>query len=80
MKTGDRVGAISSANDKEVKLYGYGIYEGDTASPLGHQNPKIKLDNGKTVWGYQCWWGSEEKVKGMIGNRKIIETDIDESE
>ena len=80
MKTGDRVGAILSANDKEVKLCGYGIYEGDITSPLGFPNPKIKLDNGKTVWGYQCWWGSEEKVKSMIGDRKIIETDIDESE
>lgn len=79
-KIGDRVGAIQSANKETVKLYGFGTYQGDEVPPkevdsflseLGLYNPKIVLDNGKVVWGCQCWWGSEEKVKTMIGNRKV---------
>lgn len=29
--------------------------EGCTVKPLG-QNPRIDLDNGKTVYGCQVWW------------------------
>jgi hypothetical protein len=84
METGDRVGAISHADDTTVYLFGYGTYQGDEIPPkgtigafgldmgeLGRKNPKILLDNGKVVWGCQCWWGPEEKVKKAIGNRKV---------
>lgn len=85
-KVGDRVGAIESANNTEVRLYGYGTYDGDfvpdggdfigncfkeSASP----NPRITLDNGKVVWGYQCWWESEEETKRIIGQRTVINVD-----
>jgi hypothetical protein len=77
-KQGDRVGAIQSANSEEVMFYGYGVYEGDTIPPnCTISNPTIKLDNGKTVYGYECWWGPEEKVKEMIGNRKVTEVPPD---
>lgn len=33
---------------------------------LGHKNPKILLDNGHVIWGCQCWFASEEKIKSMI--------------
>lgn len=26
-------------------------------------NPKIRLDDGREVWGYQCWWGPAEDFK-----------------
>ena len=80
MEKGSRVGAIKSATDTAVKFYGYGVYEGDEVPPIevggvlsevGIPNPKITLDNGGVVWGCQCWWGSEEKVKKMIGNREV---------
>lgn len=84
-KIGDRVGAIQKADINEVHLYGYGVYQGQElpakgafdffgqdAHELGIKNPKILLDNGNIVWGAQCWWGSEEKIKEAIGNRKII--------
>lgn len=29
-------------------------------------NPCIKLDNGRHVWGMQCWWGPESKVKEIL--------------
>ena len=80
---GDRVGAVLSADGTTVKLLGYGTYEGEEIPPRGFfhkagvSNPKIQLDNGNIVWGYQCWWASEEKVKEMIGNRNVIPATID---
>lgn len=80
MEIGTRVGAIQSANAEKVEFYGYGIYEGDQIpskeenelfNALGISNPKIKLDDGKIVWGFECWWASEQKIKDMIGNRII---------
>ncbi len=46
-------------------------------------NPRIRLDNGKLVWGCECWWGDEEKVKKKIEAYKqadyiIKDVDIDE--
>lgn len=79
---GDRVGAIQSANAEEVKLFGYGVYEGDEIpskeeNELLHNlklhNPKILLDNGLTVWGFQCWWGPEDEIKHVIGERRVLE-------
>lgn len=76
---GDRVGAIQSAKNNEVKFFGYGIYKGREIPPqnigglnIGIPNPKIELDDGTIVWGCECWWGSEEKVKKIIGDRNIV--------
>jgi hypothetical protein len=86
MEKGTRVGAVQSADATTVKLYGYGIYEGDEIPPkeideilaeIGIPNPKITLDNGNVVWGCQCWWGSEERVKKMIGDRKVEIVDVE---
>lgn len=86
---GSRVGAILSADENEVHLLGYGTYQGDEIPPpgikfvgidlheLGHSNPKILLDNGKVVWGCECWWGSEEQVRNSIGSRRVIEVDAE---
>lgn len=76
MDNKNRVGAIQKADETTVYMYGYGEYLGDAESPLGIPNPKIQLDNGDIVWGYQCWWGPEEKVKNMIGGRKITMVDV----
>lgn len=80
---GDRVGAILSANENTVKLLGYGMYAGEEIPPdgflhdAGIKNPKIQLDNGGVVWGYQCWWGDEQRVKQIIGDRAVINANID---
>ncbi len=29
-------------------------------------NPRIKLDNGDTVWGFECWWGPEASVQRQL--------------
>ena len=39
-------------------------------------NPCIKLDNGKLVWGAQCWWGPEEQINKSIGTRKVVFIDV----
>jgi len=43
-------------------------------------NPKIKLDNGKIVWGCECWWGPEAMVKEetLRVGWTVIPVDIDE--
>ncbi len=71
-KIGERVGAILDANrdTKEVRFFGYGVYEGDHPVGIGDNltidNPRIKLDNGDVIWGFECWWGSEVKIKEQL--------------
>ena len=89
-KVNDRVGAVCSANKTTVRLFGYGVYLGDEVPPpevklfgvslaeLKHKNPKIRLDNGKVVWGCECWWGGEETVQRSIGGRDVVLVDIEE--
>lgn len=56
-----RVVAVRSATDTEVLSFGPGLYVGDEQPPgFPFDNPKINLDDGSVVWGYQCWWGAEE--------------------
>lgn len=85
-KVGSRVGAILKADEDGVHLLGYGTYQGPQPIPEGVPggmcipgipNPKILLDSGKTVWGCQCWWSSEEETKRMIGDRNVIDVDPD---
>ena len=80
MEIGARVGAVQSADNTTVKLYGYGVYEGEEIPPkevnefyaeVGITNPKMTMDNGNVIWGCQCWWGPEKRIKEMIGDRKV---------
>lgn len=107
---GIRVGAILSADKEEVRLLGYGVYEGMFEPPIGPfgtpweeyerlalnafgqemferkraegtlrpANPRIRLDNGSVVWGQQCWWGPEDRVRELIGTRRVVMVGIDE--
>lgn len=84
-KIGDRVGAILDRNEKQTRLLGYGVYQGQEVPPrevagewsnLQIPNPKILLDNGDVVWGLECWWGSEEEIKELIKGLKIIDVRI----
>jgi len=40
------------------------LYEGLVA--FQKTCPKLKLDDGRIVWGCECWWGSEETVKRIV--------------
>jgi len=78
---GDRVGAVQSADEKEVRLFGYGIYEGDMPHPvMKMSNPKIRLDDGRVVWGCECWWGPEKQIKEFIGDKKVTIVKLEESD
>jgi Zn-finger protein len=71
-----------SSNTKTVHLFGYGVYEGNFEREiypgLKMNNPRIKLDSGKTVWGCECWWADEAEVKDMVTGKNVVEVDIDE--
>lgn len=90
-KNGDRVGAILSSKDGIVKFIGYGKYVGDAIpkeaigfmakalTETKNVNPKIELDSGKVVYGCECWWGSESRVKEILDKSKeIVNVGIDE--
>jgi len=79
---GERVGAILSATSEGVvNFLGYGTYDGEHVPPpdvcpdrheLKITNPRITLDSGETVWGMQCWWGSEEGIRKQIELYDIV--------
>lgn len=80
---GSRVGAILSSYDEEVHVVGFGTYVGDEvpgpeASGMARMcrmanrpNPCIRLDSGEKVYGAECWWGEEERVRAYIGGRSV---------
>lgn len=71
---GSRVGALLSLKGKTAKLFGFGVYDGRFDPETGEEtldvfggNPRITLDDGRGyVWGFECWWGSEERIKEQI--------------
>jgi hypothetical protein len=77
--------------DGVIRFLGYGIYVGDfipdeDAGALAElcreedwPNPKIVLDNGKVVWGGECWWENEQDIVEELKNaEEVINVDIDE--
>ena len=76
---GERVGAIESADSLTVRLFGFGTYDGNHPAPNwaptpGLLSPRITLDNGATVWGFQCWWGPESYIRAWTGERRVDPT------
>ncbi len=77
---GSRVGALQSIKDKKATLFGFGIFEGSFDPHTGEEcavpllgNPRIKLDSGDYVWGFECWWGPEEEIRRRIEGCEVIE-------
>ncbi len=37
-------------------------------------NPRIDLDGGGSVWGYQCWWGpgGQEELDRWVAGRRVV--------
>ena len=40
------------------------------------KNPKIELDDGSVVWGFQCWWGPEEQYEEMVAGREVVQVQV----
>lgn len=73
IEIGARVGAIRAMTEHVVELFGYGVFEGNLEHPeFGFPNPRLKLDDGRTVWGAECWWGGEEAVKQRIEGKRVV--------
>lgn len=90
MEKGCRVGAVMGGGNGIVMVFGFGEYVGDeipTENAKGYakflrsgglRNPKIVLDDGKIVWGSECWWGEEEEMKKLLKKYETVEyVDID---
>lgn len=78
MEKNEKVFAVRNATDKLVYIYGVGTYLGDMDSPKGIPNPCIKLDDGKTIWGYQCWWGPMSRYEEFIQGRKVLTVPLED--
>lgn len=92
-KIGSRVGAVSHSDPstKTAFIFGYGTYEGDKVPdpnqnislcgiPIRSRNPCILLDNGKRVYGCECWWGPENEIKRILGTfHHIVSIDVSEA-
>lgn len=94
MEIGAKVGAVLSAVDGVVHFLGWEVYGGDVipedrgpgyvATSLHNaklRNPKIILENGKVVYGCECWWGKEKAIQVAIDRwrregYKIVNADI----
>lgn len=40
--------------------------EEKAVSLKGYVGQKIQLDNGRIVWGNECWWGLEKDIKARL--------------
>jgi hypothetical protein len=88
---GTRIGAVSHSDKDTIYIFGFGTYAGDEVPETAGgwmaeglreyniPNPKLVLDSGKVVWGCECWWGSEERVRKELEGRTVVEIDIDEA-
>lgn len=80
MRPGTRVIALRNTEpaNKKVFTFGAGVYEGDFEHPrLGISNPRIKLDNGETVWGCECWWDDADLIKSKFPTPEWTWVDVD---
>ena len=89
---GSRVCAIQDGAGTQLNIFGYGEYIGDDVPgeeaagfladalrELGRTNPMIRLDNGDTVYGCECWWVTEETMREQYKDFTIVEVDIREA-
>lgn len=66
---GSRVGAILEMTELKA--------EGRVSANYGFLKQLITLDDGRVVWGAQCWWPAEEHVRARIGDRGVVPAALD---
>lgn len=49
-----------------------GKHTGRLPDDYRYTTARIRLDDGTIVWGAQCWFGPEERVRADIGNRRVV--------
>lgn len=54
---------------------GYDLY----IKRISRPNPKLTLDDGRVVWGFQCWWGPESEIKKrfFVGGVTVLWVDLE---
>lgn len=89
-KVGEPVIAVLSANENTVRFLGFGVRAEDRVpeEAVGwmadalreHQVPNvcIELENGKRVYGCECWWAARDSYDKVVGTATIEHVDIDE--
>ncbi|HEY8109025.1 MAG TPA: hypothetical protein VIF43_03385 [Patescibacteria group bacterium] len=86
---GSRVVVFRSVDhdEKRAEVFGYGTYEGDFVMPaesqedgVGDPNPRIRLEDGREVWGIECWWGTEEDILEPLrgAGYEVVEVSLEE--
>lgn len=78
---------------RKLFIFGHGVYEGpaiptpengpagwmgEAMIEQGLATPMIRLDNGKVVWGCECWFGPEDVITKKYEGFDFLEVDIDE--
>lgn len=58
-------------DELRAELHAHGLPEN------AYRNPCIRLDSGRYVWGQQCWWGPEARVRELIGDRAVEAVEIE---
>lgn len=84
---GDRVIAYHYALGDRFGFLGEGTYYGDLHVPVeinkelsenANPTPLIILDNGKEIWGCECWYAKSELLRSCFRNLVWEEIDIDD--
>jgi hypothetical protein len=82
------VGARVRVMDLEQNDLGLGTYNGDVAFDQDENeipvpsnpgpfdsNPKITLDSGRVIYGFQCWWvPTNDKLEAALAEKEIGKT------
>lgn len=63
IKVGDVEAVAADPPQAQAHMYqeGWCEYDAPCEALGGAGNPKITLDDGTVIWGYQCWWHPVEK-------------------
>jgi hypothetical protein len=73
---------------KQVEFFGYGTFLGEEVPPPGimflgrdisqyeEEYPKLQLDNGDIIWGFECVFATEEQMKRDISGLELINVSI----
>lgn len=69
METGVKPRVLAVRNIENGVMYSFGegelledkVPDVEPFRTMGVTNPCIRLDNGKLVWGFQCWWAEKDE-------------------
>ena len=78
-KNGELVIVFESVNQNVIMVEGLGIYCGKipvlvTSSDGGAlelHTPEIRMLDGRTLYGFECWWIAVRTGRPLIGEREV---------